>query len=221
MTRTQTPHNAALLSSVSNATPASARRRGWLALVGGGCALALSGCAAFHTFSAQVSSFGQWPQGRAPGTYAFDRLPSQQAQAQEQEALEQLAAPALQAAGFTAAPAGTTPEVLVQVGARTERQLRSPWDDPLWVRPWGSTMRPGPWWGPHWPDASWMHTEYTREVALLIRDRASGQALYETRAQSDGSTQGDHDLFQLMFQTALKDFPNVKSDVHSVSVDRP
>ena len=35
---------------------------------------------------------------------------------------------------------------------------------------------------------------YDREVAVLIRDRASGKPLYEARASSDGITRSDSTL---------------------------
>ena len=41
----------------------------------------LSGCAATQ-LDANVHTVGTWPQGRAPGTFAFERLPSQQARAE-------------------------------------------------------------------------------------------------------------------------------------------
>lgn len=195
------------------------RLAAWLTL--GAAAVLLGGCAALHTFTSEVTSFGTWPAERHPGTFAFDRLPSQQAQAGEQDALEQLAIPALQAAGFSPAPAGTPADVLVQVGSRTERQLRAPWDDPLWMRPWSAGPRPGPWLGPRWPDSAWSRSEYAREVALLIRDRNSGQALFETHANSTGITPGAPALYGALFQAALKNFPAVRNDPHPVSIELP
>jgi hypothetical protein len=199
------------------------RRLATLLLAGSALGL-LGGCAAFHTFTSDVSSFGDWPAERRPGSFAFDRLPSQQAQATEQESLEQLALPALQAAGFTPAPEGVAADVLVQVGARSERQLRSPWDDPLWMRPWGPwgpSPRPGFWLSARWPDAGWMRSDYSREVALLIRDRSSGKALYEVHASSSGTTQGSNALYGALFATALKEFPAIHVEPHPVSVEMP
>ena len=46
---------------------------------------AVTGCAGPYTVSADVSSYGAWPADRKPGTYAFDRLPSQQ---QSEEAVK-------------------------------------------------------------------------------------------------------------------------------------
>lgn len=197
----------------------SARRNAWLAL---GAAAMLAGCAAFQTFTGEVSSYGAWPAGRAPGTFAFDRLPSQQADMNDQKPLEEAAQAALQAAGFTPVAAGGTPDVMVQIGARISAQVRSPWDDPLW---WHGGY--GRWNWPRWGGPAWgWHAElsspsYAREVAVLIRDRASGQPLYEAHAHSDGASPGGKTVINAMFAIALKEFPATRPEPHDVSVSLP
>jgi len=127
---------------------------------------------------------------------------------ERQEMLEAAARPALEAAGFRPAAAGATPDVTVQVGGRVTRTDHAPWDDPLWWRGGFGLWRYGPWVGPRW--GAGVYTEsprYEREVALLIRSRASGEPLYETRASSDGLTRGDTSVMRAMFAAALQDFP--------------
>jgi hypothetical protein len=173
-------------------------------------ALLAAGCAGMNTVTSDVSSFGEWPRGRAPGSYTFERLPSQQAAADQQAALEDAARPALQKAGFVPAAPGARADVTVQVGARVTRTQASPWDDPFWWR-WGA----GYWHGigrrggfglsasfPLTPA-----TQYEREVALLIRDNATGNPLYETRASSSGTGYGGTPTLAAMYQAALADFP--------------
>jgi len=183
-------------------------------------ALALTGCAGMATLTAEVATYGEWPAGRSAGTYAFERLPSQRANLARQEALEAAAATALQAAGFRAAAEGSEPQFLVQIGARITRTERSPWDDPLWWRGGFGTWRHSPWVGPGW--SGWARRDwpprYEREVALLLRDRAQGQPLYEARASSDGTTQGDAAMMAAMFQAAMKDFPASSPTPRSVTV---
>lgn len=183
--------------------------RGLLAAATGAAGLALlGGCAALNQLSADVSSFGDWPAGRRPGSYAFERLPSQQAQADAQQKLEDAARPALERAGFVAAAPGAEPEVLVQVGARVSRTDRSPWDDPLWWRGGFGTWHRGPWAGPYWSMGLRVDgPRYDREVALLLRERASGKPLYEARASSEGTSPGDESLLAPLFDAALADFP--------------
>ena len=174
-------------------------------------AATLSGCAALNTVTSEVATYGDWPAGRAPGRYAFERLPSQNARAERQAELEGAAARALEAAGFKPAPAAEA-DVIVQIGARVSRTELSPWDDPLWWR-WGG----GYWRNPVWRSPSRLSysanfntgwtTRYERSVGLLLRDRASGTPLYEAHAQTDGSSAGDSALLAAMFAAALKDFP--------------
>src|SRR3954468_10110014 len=92
----------------------------------------LSGCAALNTIGSDVTSFGSWPVERAPGTFSFDRLPSQQKNPQRQDQIEAAASYALQTAGFRPAEAGGKGEYTVQVGARIDRYESSPWSDPFW-----------------------------------------------------------------------------------------
>ena len=198
-------------------------RIAWLALVAG----LLSACASMTTLQAQIASYGQWPAGRSPGTYAFDRLPSQQAQPESQQMLEDAAHRALTAAGFAAAAPGARPDVLVQVGARVTRYDTGPWADPFWYGGWYGYGYPGwyrrPWVGPYaYPYPYWSGyygswTYYDRQVALMMRDAASGEALYEGRARSDAYSNSSETL-TAMFRAALADFPKSGSVPHSVSV---
>jgi hypothetical protein len=189
-------------------------------LVGG---LLLGACAGLGTLDVEVSSFSQWPAGRAPGTYVFERLPSQQVQPQQQEALEAAASPALAAAGFAPAAESARPDVRVQLGAVSTATAISYWDDPAWR--WGL--------GFGWPyhrsaywgfGASWRVGEpyrYTSEAAVLIRDNATGQPLYETRARADATGQTSSELLAALFEAALKDFPQTAVNPRRVTVTLP
>jgi len=196
----------------------------------------LAGCASLHSVDTSVATFGAWPADVAPGTYAFDRLPSQEANMARQQALENAAAMALAGAGFKPAADGAKPAVMVQIGARTERFEQSPWDDPFW---WGGQRRfgypgwgapyPGGFgpWGPYgarrgiWAPFPPQPDIYLHEVALLIRDASTGKALYETRASSDGYSAGGDRLLAAMFDASMKDFPRTNDKAHNVRVELP
>ena len=194
----------------------------------------LAGCAGISAVDTSVATFGAWPADIAPGTYAFDRLPSQQANPQRQQSLENAAAQALAVAGFRPAAEGAAPSVMIQIGARTERFEQAPWDDPFW---WGGPRRfgyggwvgPGPWgpWGPYgfrrgiWAPYPPQPDIYLHEVALLIRDAGTGKALYETRASTDGYSSGGDRLLAAMFDASLKDFPRTNDKAHNVRVMLP
>lgn len=196
-------------------------RRGLLAaaLV---AALSLAGCAAMRDLSTEVSSYGEWPAGRAPGSYAFERLPSQQAQAAQTEALENAARPALAKAGFVPVEAGREPDVLVQVGARTSVAEYPAWDDPLWWRGGFGAWRYGPWMAPRWSlHAQYTSARYEREVAVLIRDRSGGKPLFEARASSAGTSRAGAEIVAAMFEAALTDFPRLGLNPRRVVVALP
>ena len=168
----------------------------------------LAGCAGISSVTSDVSSFGEWPADRKPGTYAFDRLPSQQADAVRTEALENAARGALAKAGFQPAAAGQTPDALVQVGSRISRTDSGPWVDPLWWHGGYGVWRRGPWPGPYWGlNARYDARRYDVEAALLIRDRASGKPLFEARASN--SDRADATALAAMYEAALMDFPRL------------
>ena len=194
----------------------------------------LAGCAAMRSVDTSVATFGAWPAGTAPGTYAFDRLPSQEANLPRQQSLENAAAQALAVAGFRPAAGGVKPAVMVQIGARIERFEQAPWDDPFW---WGGPRRLGyaGWagygpfgpWGPYgfhhgiWAPFPPQPDIYQREVALLIRDASTGKALYETRASSDGYSDGGERMLAAMFDASMREFPRTNDKAHSVRVELP
>lgn len=193
--------------------------------------VALSGCAAFNQLTSEVTSFGQWPASRGPGQYFIERLPSQMPASPTDDRmgpLEQAAHRALQAAGFKQSPSLEAADVVVQIGARITRYDQSPWSDPLWWR-WGprywrgpafygSRFYPGPFLNapPVWRSAP----PPDREVAILLRDRATSVPLWEARAVSSGFS-ADPSVFQAMFSAALSDFPNARPQSRNVTVMLP
>ncbi|QPF75520.1 DUF4136 domain-containing protein [Roseateles sp. DAIF2] len=203
-----------------------------LALIGLSAAalLGLGGCAALNSVSADAQSFGSWPAGRQPGSYAFERLPSQQQNEKSQAELEDAARAALEKAGFTAAADTKSADVLVSIGVRVSRSANAVWDDPLWWRWNGSYFhwRYGPAWRPYYsrwgypyPMDPMMERRYDREVALLLRDRRSNEPLYEARASNDGNTQGSLSLIGALFEASMVDFPQTKPQPHNVTVQLP
>ncbi len=200
-------------------------------------AAALSGCASMYNIDADVSSFSRWPADRGTATYAFERLPSQQAQPQQAQMLEDVARPAIEGAGLVAAPEGVVPDVTVQVGARISETALSPYDDPFWYggmypwhRPFGYRYYGRPYWGPYW-GGGWHRgygywgsysPYYDREAAVLIRDKRSGEPLYESRAQSQGPTVGLTTVLPALFVAAMKDFPaGSATNPHRITVEMP
>lgn len=188
-------------------------------------ALALSACAALRNLDSDVSSYGQWPADRKPASYVFERLPSQQARPEQQQALEDAARRAVESAGFTLATDAKSADVSIQLGARVSASDRSPFDDPFWWRgglnhwPYSHHSRLGRgYWGPSF-GLQFATPSYEREVALLIRDRKTGQPLYEARASNGGASPAINSLLPAMFEAALKDFPSGGINPRRVTVE--
>jgi hypothetical protein len=207
-------------------------RRLFIALSLAAATLVTGGCASINTLNNEVSTYGPWPTGRKPASFVFERLPSQQDHPQRQQMLEDAARGAVESAGFAAVADPGEAEYLMQVGARISSN--DPWvyNAPLFWRGgfaygygyprhrrgfgpgWGPGF--GPWggWGPMYDD----YSTFDREVALIIRDRKTGQLLYEARASNSGPSAYIDYLLPAMFAAALKDFPGVGPNPRNVSV---
>lgn len=199
--------------------------------------LALAGCAGLQRVDNTVQSYARWenPTGasatgpakapQAPQRYRFERLPSQRdaSAAEGQDPLEAMARTALEAKGWTLSATDADARWTVLVTASTVRANRDPWNDP-----WGGWRFHGhivagnghlffsPMFGfPMDPPG------YQRQVALLIRDVASGRVVYETRADHDSRWNSAPALWQAMLEAALRDFPTPPQGPRQVNVDLP
>ncbi len=185
--------------------------------------LLLGGCAAPNAVTSQVSSYGSWPEGRKPGRYVFERLPSQQTRAEQQDRLEAAAEPVLATAGFERVIDGNQADVTVQVGAQVVvEQRRAPYD-PFWG-PWGPGF--GGWWGHGGRGGLSLSMQFEppyvqMQVDVLIRDKRSSQVLYETHARHDRVGAADDRMFPYLFEAALKDFPLQAISPRTVTVTIP
>ena len=79
--------------------------------------------------------------------------------------------------------------------------------------------RGGPWRGPIW-GAGWRMEppRYEREVAVLIRDRASNKPLYEARASSEALSNNLAVALAPLYRAALMDFPATGINPRQVTV---
>ncbi|MDC8784781.1 DUF4136 domain-containing protein [Roseateles koreensis] len=201
---------------------------GWAAVA----VLGLSACNGIYTVSSEVSTYGNWTPERKPGSYAFDRLPSQQMPgdaAEVQTRMEEGARAAMAKAGFTETPDTQAADYLVTLGVRVNASDRAPWDDPLWWRwhgnytAWRYGFGYGYALGPRrggipFPGDPLMDRRFDRAVAVLVRDRKTAEPLYEARASNEGVSPGDRALIGAMFDAAMSDFPQVDPKPRRVTV---
>jgi predicted small secreted protein len=182
-------------------------------------AMGLAGCSTLNAVRSDVSAFGDWPAGRAPGRYVIERLPSQQT-ARETPVLEAAARASLERAGFQPVADPAQAQVVVQVGGRITEVLRA-YHDPFWGGRFGmgGFYGRGIGLGVGFGAPLYGSPTYDREVSLLLRDRASGKVLYETKASSYGATPGDESVLGAMFDAALEGFPQAQPGPRRVAVE--
>ena len=200
------------------------------------CAFALSACASVYRVDNQVESFPRWADGSGaqvpapPQTYRFERLPSQASgsAAQSTDLLEQWARDAFKPLGWTPAADPATAPWTIEITGTGVRLPRAPWEDPWYENRHGwfgqinvgiGSGGSGIFWSP------WlMRTEmpyYQRQVAIVIRDAASGRVVYETSAAHDGRWNSTPELWRAMISAALEGFPSPPKGVREVNLDVP
>jgi hypothetical protein len=193
--------------------PSNTTRRVAAGLLAAASLALLGGCGTMNSVSADVSSFGQWPEGRAPSRYAFERLPSQQANPDFQSRVEAAARPALARKGFVAVDTPEQAEVLVQVAAQA-RTVQSPYYSDPWGRRYDGRFFGGLGFGGLWGGRGGLGFGMNFEppisqmqVDVLIRDKRNTQTLYETHAVHQRAGGIIESLLAPLFDAALKDFP--------------
>ena len=180
-------------------------------------ALWLTGCASTRLVDSDVQSFSQLVGAPARATYSFERLPSQQAQGAQQSAVEEQARLALAKVGLRQDSAA--PFYRVQAHARTDL-LAYPdyWDGPGWG--WGG-------WGGGRGFYGGLSMRfpppplYRREVGLILREAATGNVVYETRAVHEGVWTDNPAVFAAMFDAALNGFPTPPTGPRRIVLEIP
>jgi len=202
-------------------------RRALLSLTLALAAGLVAGCASVMRIDSDVTSFPQWPAQapQAGDRFAFERLPSQQGSRPPsgQDMLERAVGDALLAWGLRL-PQGEEPvRWLVQVGAQGQRLPRAPWDPD----PWSGWRISGGFSGRHggvalgFPLLPMDSPYYVREIAIVVREAATGRVAYETRARHDGRWNDSPALWAAMAQAALRDFPQPPAGTRRVDIDIP
>lgn len=194
----------------------------------------LAGCASTLRLEHEVRSQAAWANALRPAEgdrYAFVRLPSQRAgdAAREQDTIESLAEAVLAERGLRRADAAAVGAAAavpwgVQIVARSVKYPYAPWDAPEgrpgWV-PYGQIMvgrgvvsSIGLQWNLRPP-------YYVRDLTLTVRDRHSGEVVYETRATQDGPWADGPELWRALLQAALDGFPTPPSGPRRVIIEQP
>ncbi|MFM9899561.1 MAG: DUF4136 domain-containing protein [Polaromonas sp.] len=200
--------------------------------------LFLAGCSTMRVIDSDVTAFQTWktaPPG--PGTpYRFERLPSQQATAAQQGVIEAAARPALAKVGLV--PNDTAPRYSVQVLLNTqlvERVLADPFGyggyggfggfggfpghgrfGPGFYGHGGSR---GASFGLAFPLWTYESATFKHELTVLMRDLATQQVAFETRALHFGPWNDSLNILPALLDAALRGFPQPPEGTRRINVE--
>lgn len=176
--------------------------------------LSLGGCALPRMIDSEVQSFAGASAPVAGTDFRFERLPSQERNNQQQEALESMAQEALERAGLLRRDAGG--RYLVMVGFSVDN-IRNPYYRPQSPR---FVMGNNGMLMEVWPRMTDMEVPWFRHrLQLTLRDSTNGQLAFETTAVFDGPWSDTANLLPPMLEAALKDYPQTAS--RTVRVELP
>lgn len=195
----------------------------------------LTGCASARLIDSEVNAFSTLAAVPAGSSYRFERLPSQQTHTQRQDQLETIAQASLAKVGLQRvgdAPGSPAARFSVQMGINVQRADLAVWDD--WGPRFGGFVgvASGPYlmgrgrghgavyghFGYGFP-YSYVPPTYVREVSLVMRDAASNQVVYETRAKHESPWADSLNILPAMFDAALQGFPTPPAGLRMVKIE--
>ncbi len=210
----------------------------WTATVLIACsALLVAGCSTTRVIDSEVTAFQTW-NGAPPGpgtTYQFERLPSQQAHAADQAAVEAAAGPALAKVGLV--PSATAPRYSVQLLLSTQ-VVEQVFSDPFGYGAFGGYRGYGAYGyrrfrrydgfggyglrgaalGGFYPMGVFEAATFRHTLAVLMRDNSTQQVTFESRALHDGPWNDTLTILPALLDAALQGFPQPPPGTRLVNV---
>lgn len=204
----------------------------------------LAGCATSRVIDSEVTAFQAWktaPPG--PGTpYRFERLPSQQATAAQQGVVEAAARPALAKVGLVPNDAAARYSVQVLLNTQlVERVLADPFGyggygghgglggfGGIGGFPGHGRFGPGFYghgggrgasFGLAFPLWTYESATFKHELTVLMRDLATQQVAFETRALHFGPWNDSLNLLPALLEAALRGFPQPPEGTRRIHVE--
>jgi hypothetical protein len=177
--------------------------------------LALAGCGTPRMIDSSVRSFNTATADlplEGPFSFRFERLPSQQADAQTQDRLEDIALPVLAQKGLL--PDALAPRFTLELRMAVDPinqtdPFRSHWGfgttgSGLWAQPMSMGLQP---------------TRYRYTVQLLLRDAANKTVVFESTATHEGPWSDRAAVLPAVLLAALQDFPQGSDTSRRVLID--
>lgn len=192
-----------------------------------GLALLLGGCSGLRLVESQVRATPTAAAGtiESGARYRFERLPSQ-TDAVETDSVEAIAEAELAEVGLVRDDAAA--RYSVQISTRMESFYVEDWGRPgngtrfggsIIIGTGGAVYGPGSTvgMGMRFPPP----TQYRHEATVLLRDLATNQVVYETRATHEGPWSDRYNVLRAVLAAALKDFPHPPGGTRRVKVEIP
>jgi hypothetical protein len=177
--------------------------------------LALAGCGTPRMIDSSVRSFNTATADlplEGPFSFRFERLPSQQADAQSQDRIEEIALPILGQKGLV--PDALAPRFTLELRMAVDPinqtdAFRSHWGfgttgSGLWAQPMSMGLQP---------------TRYRYTVQLLLRDAANKTVVFESTATHEGPWSDRAAVLPAVLLAALQDFPQGSDTARRVLID--
>jgi len=177
--------------------------------------LALAGCATNRLIDSSVRSFTTATAGlplEPPFSFGFERLPSQQADAQAQDRLEDIALPVLSQKGLV--PDALAPRFTLELRMAVDvinqsGPFHAYWGfgtigSGLWSQPGSMGLEP---------------TRYRYSVHLLLRDAANKTVVFESTAAHEGPWSDRAAVLPAVLLAAVQDFPQGSDKARRVLID--
>jgi Domain of unknown function (DUF4136) len=185
-------------------------------------ALLLAGCSGMRIIDSDVTAFPAWTTAPpAPGaSYRFERLPSQQLPAMQQDRIEDIARASLAKVGMV--PDAANPRFAVQAVFATQMVARYA-GGPFGYGGPGVFVGAGSYGrslGLSFP-FGYGDSYYQREVRLTVREVASQRVVFETRAVNENPWGDTFAVLPAMFDAALLGFPQPPAGLRRVNVEIP
>jgi len=177
--------------------------------------LALTGCATNRLIDSSVRSFATATSDlplESPFSFRFERLPSQQADAQTQDRLEEMALPVLAQKGLV--PDALAPRFTLELRMAVESINQS---GPFHAH-WGfGTIGSGLWSQPG--SMGLEPTRYRYSVHLLLRDATNKTVVFESTATHEGPWSDRAAVLPAVLLAAVQDFPQGSDKARRVLID--
>ena len=184
--------------------------------------LVLTACTGLRTVDTDVTAFSQW-KNAPPGpntAYRFERLPSQQLQQVQQDAVELVARAALAKVGMELMSAAPRYTVQVVTSSQPITDGYSGFGGPgVFLGGGSGGSGGGVGVGLSFPIGRSASASVRHDLTIVMREVSTQQVVFETRATQDGTSGDKLAVLPAMMDAALRGFPEPPPGTRRINVE--